>query len=109
MGHYDKIKAIGHYGNPSDTNVWKWKDKIIFKNNKIHFNHLSGDWDSLYVLCTISVDSNTNIINFTSEITYSAGFEKLSGTITGDAIEGTIKSFRDDGVLILISFLGKIK
>jgi hypothetical protein len=109
IGHYGKIETIGHYGKPLDTKVWKWKDKIIFKNNKIHFNSFSKDWESLYFPCTISVDSITHIINFTSEITYTAGYEKLTGTITGDTIEGTIKSFTYDGVIILFSFSGKIK
>jgi hypothetical protein len=87
-----------------------WKAKITFNNNKIYYHDFSDNWDFTYYPCAISVDSNTKNITFISDITDDWWIKrKISGTITGDAIEGTVLITTIDGVKWPYSFSGKIK
>jgi len=92
-----------------DSNTWK--DKIIFKNNKIYFKVFSKNWRFPYATCTFSVDSTTHIITFKSERVRNSDNDSriLSGTISHDSIEGTVRILRYDGVWRPYSFLGKMK
>jgi hypothetical protein len=103
-----KGKVIEDYNT---THPYKWKDEIIFKDNKIYFKVFSKNWGSPYDTCTISVDSNTKIITFISEEVRNDENEsrKLSGTINGDVINGTVVITRNDWVKRPYSFSGKIK
>lgn len=93
------------------THPYKWKDEIIFKDNKIYFKVFSKNWGFPYDTCTISVDSNTKIITFTSGEVRNDENEsrKLSGTINGEVINGTVVITRSDWVKRPYSFSGKIK
>lgn len=101
-----KGKVVEDYNTP-DSNIWK--DKIIFKNNKLYFKVFSKNWGFPYDTCTFSIDSNSTIINFTGAQVEDDGddIRFLKGTINGEFIEGTVRIFRSDGVVRPYSFSGK--
>jgi hypothetical protein len=103
-----EAKVIEDYNTP-DSNIWK--DKIIFKNNKLYFKTFSKNWGFPYDTCTFSIDSNSTIINFIGAQVEDDedDIRWLKGTINGEFIEGTVQIFRNDGVLRPYSFSGKIK
>ncbi len=103
-----KGRVVEDYNTPDSGS---WKDKIIFKNNKIYFKVFSKNWGFPYAPCTISVDSNSNVITFTSEVVQNGYGDRriLNGTITGKTIEGFVQIDRYDHVKRPYSFSGKIK
>ncbi len=102
-----KVTVVEDY-NPTDSGPRK--AKITFKDNVIYFHDFSDNWDFTYIPCTISVDSNTQIITFNSDVFDDSWIKrKLSGTITGDVIEGNILITTTDGVKWPSSFSGKLK
>jgi hypothetical protein len=102
-----KVRVVENYHAPDSGSR---KAKITFKDNRIYFHDFSDNWDFTYTPYTISVDSNTQIITFNSDVTDDSWIKrKLSGTITGDVIEGTIVITTTDGVKWPSSFSGKLK
>jgi hypothetical protein len=94
--------------NTKHPNIWE--DEVNFKNGKLYFKIFSKNWGFPYAPCTISVDSSSNVITFTSEVKNSThASRKLSGTINGDAIDGTVEIIRKDGVKRPYTFSGSLK